>query len=349
MGTFAPMKKKCEYHYLAALLTILFTQEMAAQTVTDSTVVVETKGADEGHKWIEGSFYTEANYGYNFYGERRNVYDFPHAVLEFTVNMGKGWSLSTEHEFEYLSEGGEWPRKFSEMYVCNYAYLQKEFSPGLAVRAGILNVPVGLTSSYQGSGLTVYDPVAESRILPLNWHEYGVAITGTLGQFGYWLGFVSHLSSHLEDDQSRGAAAKVDWMPSEGFRLGLAGFVGKGVDASVLSLSDDEDFELTTGRCEYLSLDFDLDKGRWIASGQAVWHGENGNVAVVAEAGYRATSWLTPFVHYDLLTMPHERDCHSATLGVNVEPLPGVCVKLQGSQEHSCTRVDMSVGYCLEF
>jgi len=46
------------------------------------------------HKWIDGNFYTEANYGYNFFGDKRNTYDFPHAVVDLNIHLGKGWHLS---------------------------------------------------------------------------------------------------------------------------------------------------------------------------------------------------------------------------------------------------------------
>lgn len=36
-------------------------------------------------KWVDGNFYTEANYGYNFFGDKRNTYDFPHAVVDLNI------------------------------------------------------------------------------------------------------------------------------------------------------------------------------------------------------------------------------------------------------------------------
>ena len=58
-------------------------------------------------KWVDGNFYTEANYGYNFFGDKRDTYDFPHAVVDLNIHLGKGWHLSTEQEFDYLTENGD--------------------------------------------------------------------------------------------------------------------------------------------------------------------------------------------------------------------------------------------------
>jgi hypothetical protein len=38
-------------------------------------------------KWVDGNFYTEANYGYNFFGDKRDTYDFPHAVVDLNIGL----------------------------------------------------------------------------------------------------------------------------------------------------------------------------------------------------------------------------------------------------------------------
>ena len=93
-------------------------------------------------KWVDGNFYTEANYGYNFFGDKRDTYDFPHAVVDLNIHLGKGWHLSTEQEFDYLTENGDWPKHFSDEYSVNWAYVKKDFSPKPSVMAGILNIPL---------------------------------------------------------------------------------------------------------------------------------------------------------------------------------------------------------------
>ena len=294
------------------------------------------------HKWIDGIFYTEANYGYNFFGKNRDTYDFPHVVVDLNMHLGKGWHLSTEQEFEYLQEDGDWPKHFSDEYSVNWAYVRKDFTPKISVLAGILNIPVGLTSSYYGTGLTVYDPLSENRVLPMKWHEVAIAVTGELGKFEYWLGYLTHLAYCVKDYKNHGAAARLDWRPNSALRLGVAGFVGRG------EFTTEEDSPKDAW-CNYADIDYNYDKGKWISSGQVVYQSQSGNVAVGVELGYRLTDWLTPFVRYDLLTIAHEDNYRVTTIGVNADLLHGVGVKLQLSQEGGNTRFDSSLTYSLSF
>ena len=179
---------------LPAVSSFQATDSLTTRMKTDSLSVRHDTDSTAKVKWLSGSFYTEANYGYNFFGKNRDIYDFPHAVLDLDIRLGRGWSFSTEQEFEYLNDDGEWPTHFSQMYCCNWAYFEKEFSPKLRVRAGVLNVPVGLTSAYYGTGLTVYDPPSEDRVLPMKWHETGLAVTGELGKLEYYVALMRHVA-----------------------------------------------------------------------------------------------------------------------------------------------------------
>ena len=293
------------------------------------------------HHWIDGSFYTEANYGYNFFGDERNTYDFPHGVVDLNIHLGKGWHLSTEQEFEYLTENGDWPRHFSDEYSVNWAYVRKEFSPKFSVLAGILNIPVGLISSYYGTGLTVYDPLSEGRVLPLKWHETAVAVTGRIGKIGYWLGYLVHLDHDVEDYHNHGGAARLDWYPNDALRLGVAGFVGRGA-----FLDSDEEGDRW---CNYAAIDYNYDHGKWLSSGEMVYQSESNDVAFGAEVGYRLTPWLLPFVRYDLLSIAHEQDYRVSTVGLNAGPFHGFGLKLQLSQEGSHARFDSCLNYTLSF
>lgn len=297
-------------------------------------------------KWIDGSFYTEANYGYNFFGENRNIYDFPHIVVDLNIHFGKGWHLRTEQEFEYLSENGDWPKHFSQEYSCNWAYVEKEFMPQLRVLVGNLNIPVGLTSSFYGTGLTVYDPLSESRVLPMKWHETAIALTGNIGQWEYWLGYLAHINLNMKDNEDMGFAARVNWRPNDAFRMGVAGFVGRGASHSKLT---EDGFGVGRARCNYVDIDYDYDKDGWITSAQVVYQSENEDVAIGAEVGYRVTKWLMPFVRYDWVVLKQESDYNVTTLGVNVEPLPRFVLKGQVAQEGCHTRMDLSATYTLEF
>ena len=293
------------------------------------------------HRWIDGSFYTEANYGYNFFGGKRNTYDFPHGVVDLNIHLGKGWHLSTEQEFEYLTENGDWPRHFSDEYSVNWAYVRKDFSPKISVLAGILNIPVGLVSSYYGTGLTVYDPLSEGRVLPKKWRETAIAVTGKFGKFEYWLGYLAHIDAGVEDYENHGGAVRLNWYANDALRLGVAGFVGRGE-----FIESDTEGERW---CNYAAIDYNYNHGKWISSGEMVYQSESNNVAVGAELGYQLLPWLLPFVRYDLLTIANERDYRVSTIGLSAGPFHGVGIKLQMSQDRGNVRFDSSVNYTLDF
>lgn len=302
--------------------------------------------AEEKQRRVEGVFYTEANYGYNFFGEDRHIFDFPHLVLDLTVHLGKGWHFSTEQDIEYIQECGWRPQNIGEMHSCNWAYLQKDFAPEAQLLVGILNIPVGLTSSFRGTGLTVYDPLSEACLVPMKWHEPGIAFAGVHGRWDYWVGYLAHLGTNLHRSHSMGVAARVDYEPLDGVSLGLAGFVGKGATHSKLT----SDGMVEHGqKATYVSGDVICDRGPWITSAQCVYLSVHDDIAVGAEVGYRLTDRVTPFVRYDWLSTSHDDDYRVATAGINVEPVKNLVFKAQIAQEKSMTRLDTSISYTLEF
>ena len=341
--------------WLAATLPLLCAINSTAQDIlaglptvcqtTDSLDTLPTPGQTTKEKWLSGSFYTEANYGHNFFGANRDIYDFPHAVLDLDIRLGRGWSFTTEQEIEYLEDKGEWPTHFSQMYCCNWAYFEKEFSPGLRLRAGVLNVPVGLTSAYYGSGLTVYDPPSEDRVLPMKWHETGVALTGDLGKWEYYVAVMRHvawLDTNPHDDENTGAAFRLNYRPNDALRLGMSGFSGKGAPL-------EDGFGSGHPWCNYAAFDFDYDRPRWLASGGVVYQSADRDLAVGAEIGFRATQWLIPFVRFDMVTCAHRTDYHETIAGINVMPLKNMTLKAQYSQDGGNVRMDMSINYTVEF
>ena len=318
----------------------------AALQKPDTAALLQKPDTAATRKWLSGTFYTEVNYGYNFFGDKRHIYDFPHFVLDVNIDFGRGWLFTTEQEFERLTDNGEWPKHFSQMYSCNWAYLQKEFTPGLRLRAGILNIPVGLTSAFYGSGLTVYDPPSEGRVLPMKWHETAIALTGELGKWEYWLGYLAHIDVNPRDNENLGVAARINFRPNDALRLGVSGFVGRGGSLSMLSKNG---FGEGHTWCNYADFDFDYDHGRWLSSGEIVYQSEDTDLAVGAELGFRATPWLTPFVRFDMVTCPHRTDYHETTIGINAMPINNVTVKLQASQDAGKVRMDASVNYTVDF
>lgn len=65
---------------------------------------------------FEGEVSFETNYGHNYYGEDRTVFDFPHIEASGSMRLGKGWSLSAEFEYERFYEDGVWCSSFKDMF-----------------------------------------------------------------------------------------------------------------------------------------------------------------------------------------------------------------------------------------
>ena len=222
--------------------------------------------------------YGEVAYTRNFYSD--NVYrysdpkkyandpshgrfDIPHAVIYLGYDFGKGWSMSSEIEFEHtgtgsaqekeFSEGGEWEQeteKGGEVALEQF-WIQKTFSKTLNVRAGHIIVPVGLLNAHHEplNFFTVYRPEGEGTILPSTWHDTGLSLWGKAGDFRYEVMMVAGLDAFLfnrENWVQKGAgsplefkvankygfAARLDNYTVKGLRIGVSGYCGKSMHNS---------------------------------------------------------------------------------------------------------------------
>ncbi len=201
------------------ITTVLSIIGAAACMLTPDCAKAQYSAADSVQNHVKGNRlsiggYGEAAYTRNFYSD--NVYrytdpksykndpshgrfDIPHAVIYISYDFGKGWTMSSEIEFEHTgsggaiekeySEGGEWEQeveKGGEVELEQF-WIQKSFGSFLNVRAGHIVVPVGLTNAHHEplNYFTVYRPEGEATILPCTWHDTGISIWGRLGDFRY--------------------------------------------------------------------------------------------------------------------------------------------------------------------
>lgn len=127
--------------------------------------------------WLAGYLMTEANYGHRHGKPHPTLTDFPHIIIGGTAQMGRGWSVVAELEYERFHSDGCWNNRFCDNYTTNKLYINKQWSEAANVKAGIIDVPVGTTNS-GGPALTIYDPLDESTLMPMTWHEGGIAFWG---------------------------------------------------------------------------------------------------------------------------------------------------------------------------
>ncbi len=184
-------------------------------------------------------------------------FDIPHVVIFLGYDFGKGWSMSSEIEFEHggtesaiefeNEEGGEYESEIERggEVALEQFWLQKSFSRRLNVRAGMMVVPVGGTNQHHlpTEFFGVYRPEGENTIMPCTWHEIGVSIWGHAGAWRYEAMFLPGLDSERFGSQGwvhdgsaspyefkmangYAGAVRVDNTSVRGLRLSASGYVG---------------------------------------------------------------------------------------------------------------------------
>lgn len=193
----------------------------------------------------------------SYRGGSHGRFDLPHVVIYLGYDFGKGWSMSSEIEFEHggvesaveieTEEAGEYETEVERGGEVNLEqfYIQKEFMPQLKVRAGLQVVPIGATNAHHEPNqfFGVYRPEGENTIMPCTWREVSVSISGRAGAWGYMAMFMPGLDSERFGNQSwihdgsaspfefkianvYAGAVRVDNYSVPGLRLSLSGYVG---------------------------------------------------------------------------------------------------------------------------
>ena len=226
-------------------------------------------------------------------------FDIPHAVIYLGYDFGKGWSFSTEIEFEHggngiayekeNEEGGEWEQeteKGGEVELEQF-WIQKTFSRAANLRAGHIVVPVGLNNAHHEplNFFTVYRPEGENTIMPSTWHQTGVSFWGRYGDFRYEAQFLAGLNadnftntgwirkghkSPMEFDVANkyGVSLRLDNYTVPGLRIGLSGYYGQSISNSYPRNASGVDAEYK-GEVLIGAFDFTYKAHNWIVRGQA--------------------------------------------------------------------------------
>ena len=290
--------------------------------VSAANVEAQVNAADSvmqhalGNKFSVGG-YGEVAYSRNFYSD--NVYryskasqykddpshgrfDVPHAVVYLSYDFGKGWTMSSEIEFEHtgvgsaieqeFEEAGEWEQeveKGGEVELEQF-WIQKSFSRAANIRLGHLVVPVGLNNAHHEplNYFTVYRPEGENTILPSTWHDTGISLWGRKGSFKYQLMMVAGLdafkfnrdgwihagagsSFEYKVANKYGFAARLDNYSLPGLRIGISGYYGNSMHNTQPHDMENEGNinKKLTGTVAIGSVDFTLNRFNWIVRGQA--------------------------------------------------------------------------------
>ncbi len=122
--------------------------------------------------------------------ENRASITLPRVVFTFDYKFSEDLILGSEIEFEYggtgsaleleYEEAGEYEMEVEKAgeVVLEQLYLTKIFNPYLRVTVGHMIIPVGITNRQHESIMYfgTVRPESETSIIPLTWHETGIAI-----------------------------------------------------------------------------------------------------------------------------------------------------------------------------
>lgn len=253
-----------------------------------------------GEVALSRNYYSDSPYKYssakNHWNEKHGRFDIPHAVIYLGYNFGKGWTMSSEIEFEHggtggayekeFEEGGEWENeteKGGEVELEQF-WIQKSFFPELNVRVGHIVVPIGLTNAHHEplNFFTVYRPEGEANLFPCTWHQTGISIWGMAKDWRYEAQLIAGLNSYgfskehwiqggasspfeFEPANKLAVAARVDNYSIKGLRMGVSGYYGHSVN-NTYNVEQGSRQE-NKGAVVVGTFDFTYDDHNWIVRG----------------------------------------------------------------------------------
>ena len=308
-------------------------------------------------KWLTGYAMTEVNYGHRHGQEHPTVTDFPHILIGGTAQLGKGWSIVAELEYERFRMDGQWANNFHDNYTTNKLYINKQWSEAVNVKAGIIDVPVGTTNS-GGPALTIYDPLDESTLMPMTWHEGGIAFWGQTKLFHYQAGGYIYPTAPLKDSRLLGLALRGGITPVDGFDLSLSYFYGSSKEGMVQRFNPNlAEFS----HIYHAAFDFAYINDNWTIDGQMTMSNCKRNKAAGIEAGYDVAGAMglksfsiIPFARYDGYFHVGGVSCNRWTIGLNTSLPYGFTFKAEAGWENPnnakhMTSCDISIGWQGEF
>ena len=312
-------------------------------------------------KPVEVSLMTEVNYGRQHGNGSAALVDFPHLLICGNAALGRGWSVVAELEYERFYDDGQWGNNFRDNYTTNKLYLNKRWSPALNVKAGIVDIPVGTTNS-GGPALTIYDPLSESKLMPMSWHEGGLAVWGLRGQWHYEAGCYFYPTAPLRGSRWIGGAMRIGVRPVDGLDVSGSGFVGSSREGMVQRQNP---YLASFRHVYHAALDFSYLAHGWTVDGQMISSSAHEYSSAGLEAGYDCLNGIvlrpglsqcsaTLFARYDGYFHVESVSCNKWTLGLNTTLPLGFTLKaetawINPSNDRHVTRFDLSVGWQGQF
>ncbi|MDR3194605.1 MAG: hypothetical protein LBT76_04870 [Tannerella sp.] len=214
-----------------------------------------------GEAVAQRMFYSDnvARYAYpeRYAGASHGRVDLPHVVLYMAYDLGRGWKISTELEYEHGGSGSTYEVEYTEAgeyeteiekggeVAIEQFWVEKSWASYANLRLGHIIVPVGMTNQYHmpTEFFSVLRPEEDATILPCTWHETGVSLWGRTRQWRYEVQGLAGLDAERFNDvnwiqggstspyeykiANRYAGAfRVDNYSLRGLRMALSGYFG---------------------------------------------------------------------------------------------------------------------------
>lgn len=306
----------------------------------------------------------------NVLGESGDQLDLYRAILYFGYRFNENWLFNAEIEWEHVDET-----------ALEFAYLEYQHNDAVNLRFGHMLVPMGIINQLHEptTFLSPNRPLVERFILPSTWHENGVALYGSEGDFDYHVaimnGFDSDFtleSSGLRNGRQKGSQASADDLAAI-LRLDYTGCENFWLGGSVYFGDSGQESNISDFSTLVYELHAQFNSGPWIA--RALYAAANVDDAALlpnataetgedlvgyyAEfgydlfAGHSGDASLTPFVRYAAYDLAEDTATDSEVtrimLGLAWQPIPQLIFKGAITQEELGSDDDnileLSTGY----
>lgn len=298
-----------------------------------------------------GTANMEVRFGPNCMGNEQASLSCPHIIIGGRLSFLNGWSVTSQFEYEHVYDDHEWSNHFNSEFCTNVLYVAKNFTDALNVKAGIVDIPVGLISS-GGPALTIDDPDNEADIIPMMWHEAGISLFGSYKRFVYSLTATSYVNT-LE---LLGVAARTDYHFGDSLRVGLSGYIGKRCHGMI----GREMSEKYSSSClKYLTMDMDYSVNGLLLDGSMVYCSDGNCKSLGCELGYdlmshadynKYHSRIIPFLRYDCVSGKYLTNKQKYTIGINVVPIPNLIFKAEyGIRNYASSATSSQLAFSLAY
>ena len=302
-----------------------------------------------------GAANMEVRFGPNCMGNENASLSCPHIIIGGRLGLSSGWSLTSEFEYEHSYDNHEWSNHFNSEFCTNVLYVTKNFTDAVNVKAGIVDIPVGMTNS-GGPALTIDDPDNEADIMPMMWHETGISLFGEYNKLTYSV----TASSYLNTFEMLGVAARADYHFGDLLRVGLSGYLGKKCHGMIGRKMSEQ---YSSSCLNYVTMDMDYSANGFLFDCSMVYCSAGNGKSFGCECGYdlmsqrdysKFRSQIIPFLRYDYVCGKLLNNKRKYTIGMNIVPIPNLIFKAEyGIRDYdssaTISQFALSLGYTVNF